>query len=107
MEAGARKPRPGNGAPMTMTSTYAPVTGQDDVPAEYAAALAELARTTSREGMAAVLDQMAQLAGQAGGDYWGLVTPYSPSAPLAWHERATLLVQLAAVLRGHRLDTDV
>jgi hypothetical protein len=81
-------------------------TGQDTVPPDYTEALARLAGVLTREAMAQRIDALAAVASQTAGALKGRGAPYSSTDPLAWYETATMLVQLAAALRGHRIDTD-
>jgi hypothetical protein len=91
---------------MTQTVTDAPGTAQDALPDTYARALGFLATAPTREDKAQVLDQMAAIASAAAGTFTGHGTADSPTDPLAWHETASMLLQLSAALRGHRLGTD-
>jgi hypothetical protein len=83
-----------------------PFTPPDALPRSYFLALAGLAAAPTREEKAQVLDEMAAAASDAAGAFTGRGEADSPTDPLAWHETASMLLQLSAALRGHRLSTD-
>jgi hypothetical protein len=91
---------------MTQTVTEAPAAAQDALPDTYAIALGFLATAPTREDKAQVLDQMAAIASTAARALTGHGTADTSTDPLAWHETASMLLQLSAALRGHRLTTD-
>jgi hypothetical protein len=95
--------------PFMTATTHAQSTplAQADVLACYAGALARLAVTRTRAARAAILDEMASLAGEAATAYQGGPQGENTLAdPIAWHETASLLTQLAASQRGFYLDPD-
>jgi hypothetical protein len=66
----------------------------------YADLLSQVPDYPHREDRAAILDTMAQLAGQAARIATGAASGTSDDNPLGWHETATLLRHLAAAERG-------
>jgi hypothetical protein len=91
---------------MSSPTIDAPRTSTDELPADYAAILAELTAASTRETLAQAVDRLAAAAGTAAAAFKGRGVANSPTDPLAWHETAAMLLHLAAALRGYRLDVE-